>query len=702
MCLSVFGLCQAARAAEIDEEPPSAPADLTATPEVEGVRLSWHASKDNLGVDHYLVYRDGSKLEEFTWKATGSLDSFAAAGEHAYVVYAEDKAGNLSVASEPASATLGPVEGPACVSGSCAVSFWSSGAESSWVVPAGIGQANFSVEGAQGGDPTPATDLGGLGARAEATLGSLDAGEETIVSVGGMGESGTEGGAGGFGGGGNGTLGGGGGGYSSVKIGSTLMLLAAGGGGSGAPGFDVFSEETPLGGAGGQGSQYGTPGFEGAATQANGATLGGGGGGKGSDDSGVGGAAGTLGGSSSCAGGADAGVPGAAGSSLAGGGAPGAGGGGGGGYIGGGQGGGGAGDECGNTAGSGGGGGGSSFAAPGLAATFTGGIKRGYGRVSIAYPNPIAVITHNYIVQPGWQRHVIARFGVLRRASSPEGVPLIASVVTPPAHGSLDLEGNGSLSYSASPGYLGVDSFTFKATDPWGDYATGQANLIVAVPPTASISRPVGGGSYVVGESVPTGFSCREGEGGTGMSSCTDSNGVETKSGGFGQLDTSTVGTHEYTVTAASKDLLTSSTSIEYAVTPKPKPPASPRDPAPEPKPPLGVKLSLGKESLRELLRTGRLVVTAAVNREAKVVLDGKARLASGAGHAGEVQAVRVFKETSVGFGEPGERETVLTLSKRGREALRSLPEVKLTIIGKATDAAREMAKRTVVLTLRR
>jgi len=700
MCLFVFGLCQAAQAAEIDEEPPSAPTDLTATPEVEGVQLSWHAGQDNLGIDHYLVYRDGSKLDEVAGGATSFLDSFAAAGEHAYVLYAEDEAGNLSAASESASATLGPIMGPACVSDSCTVSFWSSGAEAPWAVPAGIGQADFSVEGAQGGDSTPAT---GLGARIEATLGPLGAGEETIVSVGGMGGSRAEGGAGGFGGGGNGTLGGGGGGYSSVKIGSTLMLLAAGGGGSGVPGFDVFSEEAPLGGGGGQGSQYGTPGFEGASMQANGVTLGGGGGGKGSDEAGAGGAGGELSGTSSCAGGASAGVPGAAGSSLAGGGdAPGAGGGGGGGYVGGGQGGGGASDECGNTAGSGGGGGGSSFAAPGLAATVTGGIKRGYGRVSIAYSNPIAVITHNYIVQPGTQRHVIARFGVLRRASAPEGVPLIASVVTPPTHGFLDLEADGSLYYSANPGYLGVDSFAFKATDPWGDYATGQANFIVALAPTASITQPAEGGSYVVGESVPTSFSCHEGKGGTGMSSCADSNGIETNSGGFGHLDTSTAGTHEYTVTAVSKDLLTSSTSIKYTVTPKPEPPASPREPAPEPKPPLGVELSLGKESLRELLRTERLVVTAAVNREAKVVLAGKAKLPSRATHAGEVKAVRVFRQTSVSFGEPGRRETVLTLSKRGREALRILPEVRLTIVGRATDAAREMAKRTVVLTLRR
>jgi hypothetical protein len=707
-CTAALGFCQAAaratitRSAASDEDPPSAPVNLTATAEVEGVRLGWGASTDDVGVDRYLIYRDGLEIDELTGEANSFVDSFTSAGEHAYVVYAEDEAGNLSAASESASATLGPIEGPACVSGSCTVSFWSSGATTSWGVPAGVGQANFSVEGAQGGDPTSATGLGGRGAHVEATLGSLS-GEEAIVSVGGMGESHTEGGAGGFDGGGNGTLGAGGGGYSSVKMGATLMLLAGGGGGSGAPGFNVFTEEVSQGGAGGQGSQYGTPGFDGAATQVNGATLGGGVGGKDGDETGAGGAGGELSGASSCAGGADTGASGAAGSSLAGGGgAPEAGGGGGGGYVGGGQGGGGASDECGSTAGSGGGGGGSSFAASGLSSTFIGGIKRGYGLVSIAYSNPIAVIAHNYTVLPDRQRSVLARFGVLRRASGPAGVLLAASVVTPPAHGFLNLEEDGSFSYTPSTGYLGADSFTFKVTDPWGDYATGQANLTVAAPPTALISSPAGGGSYVVGQLVPTSFSCHEGKGGTGISSCTDSNGIETGSRGSGYLDTSTAGPHEYTVAAVSKDLLTGSTSIDYTVTPKPVPPAEPSYELT--KPLFGVELSLGaqKESLHELLRTGRLPVTAAVNREATVVLVGKARLTVSTKHQSEIKAVPVFKSTSVGFGEPGERETALTLSKRGREALRALSEVRLTIIGRATDAAREMAKRTVVLTLRR
>jgi hypothetical protein len=567
-------------------------------------------------------------------------------------------------------------------------------------VPAGVELATFTVEGAEGGDPTPLTAIQGRGARAEATLGSLSAGEEATVSVGGMGKSYAEGGAGGFGGGGDGTLGAGGGGYSSVKLGSTLMLLAAGGGGFGLPGVNVTTGEEPNGGAGGQGGYFGMPGFDGAATQADGATLGGGRGGE----AGTGGAGGEWTGTNGCLGSAEFGVSGAPGGSLAGGGgALGAGAGGGGGYVGGGQGGGGAVDKCGNTAGSGGGGGGSSFAAPGLSATFTDGIKRGYGRVSIAYSNPIVLVARTYIVQPDKQRNVV-RFGVLWKAS-PEGVPLTASVVTPPSHGSLNLNQNGLFSYAPSAGYLGSDSFTFKATDPWGDYVIGRANLAVEAPPTASISSPAEGGSYVVGQSVPTSFSCHEGQGGTGISSCADSNGTATGNGGSGHLDTSTAGPHKYTVTATSKDLLTGSASIAYAVTAKPETPALPKEPGPElAKPPPGVELSLhiGKESLQELLRTGRLVVTATVSKEAKVVLAGDARLAIGVKRKGQTKPVTVFKSTAIGFGEPGERETALTLSRRGREVLRGMSEAKLTIAGRAIDAAGEVARRTVLLTLRR
>jgi hypothetical protein len=594
---------------EPDEEPPTAPAGLSASMGAEGMELQWSASSDDFGVERYVVFRDGSQIGGSA--STSFLDSFSAAGEHDYVVYAEDKARNRSLASEPVTATVPEISGPNCTGGSCRVTFRHSGATATWTVPPGVGQAGFTVEGAQGGSDLPETVFA-RGARVVATLGSLTAGEEATVSVGGEGEHYAGGGAGGFNGGGNGGLGGGGGGFSSLELDSTLMLLAGGGGGYGSKGLNSIAGEEPAGGRGGQGGQIGTPGSAGVATEAHGATLGGASGGASGGSGGAGGTGGAVSGASACPGGADAGAAGASGSSFAGGGgASAAGGGGGGGYVGGGQGGGGASDECDDSAGSGGGGGGSSFAAPGLSAVFTGGIVRGYGRVSIAYANPIAASKHSYTTLPDQELVVSAAAGALAGASGPSGVPLTASVVTPPAHGSLTLLGDGSFTYAPAAGYAGGDSFTYRAADPSGTYATATVTLAVAEPPSATISAPYAGGTYTVGQSVPTSFTCAEGTGGPGLSSCEDSTGADTAGGGSGHLDTSTLGPHVYTVTATSKDGLADTATLSYSVTSAPAPAPVPVPlPAPEPLPP-----SL---SLAVAIRTGHARI---VDRTAKVAL---------------------------------------------------------------------------------
>jgi hypothetical protein len=120
----------------------------------------------------------------------------------------------------------------------------------------------------------------------------------------------------------------------------------------------------------------------------------------------------------------------------------------------------------------------------------------------------------------------------------------------------------------------GTHTYTVTATSQDGETGTASISYLVASPPSAAIAFPAGGGTYSVGQVVPTSFGCTEGAGGTGISACTDSNGA---TGVSGTLDTSTVGTHTYTVTATSDDGFTATTGISYTVvTPTPTPTTPP------------------------------------------------------------------------------------------------------------------------------
>ncbi len=163
-------------------------------------------------------------------------------------------------------------------------------------------------------------------------------------------------------------------------------------------------------------------------------------------------------------------------------------------------------------------------------------------------------------------------------------------------------------------------------------------------------------------------------------------------------MNTSRVGLHTYMVTAVSKDGLTGSASIGYTVVPAPRPPDSPEEP------PLRIDLSLSieRESLPKLLRTRKLVVAARVNEPAKVALSGSAELKVPARREARTRFVAVFKRKMVSFVGPGEKKVTLVLSRKGREALRRLPALRLAIAGKATDAAGETATSSAAMTLQR
>jgi Bacterial Ig domain/Gametolysin peptidase M11 len=462
---------------ELDEQPPTKP-KVQATVGADGVRLSW-TSTDNVGVYRYYVFRDGEQLASTF--SPSLLDFRVSAGDHEYTVVAEDESGNQSEASDPLTVAVPVVSGPDCAEGKCKLGYRYAGAPSTWTVPPGVSGASLSVSGASGGGGLGGPERGaGSGTLIWATLESLTPEEVAEIVIGGQGEPYSAGGAGGYNGGGDGGLGGGGGGYTAVTLDSTLQALAAGGGGGGLDGVNGESSFSIAGGRGGAGGKEGSNGKSGAQTSAQGATLhGGAGGGKG----GAGGAAGAGGAvvnSSSCPGGVHAGAAGAPGTDFAGGGGvASAGGGGGGGYVGGGQGGGGAGDECGATAASGGGGGGSSFVAAHLNGYDT---AEGDGRLSIEYDDPIVLAVHSYATEPDQALAVTAADGVLSGASAPAEDPLSLSVVAEPEHGSLRLEDDGSFEYAPAPGYVGEDSFEYRADDSAGDYATATVALTVGKP----------------------------------------------------------------------------------------------------------------------------------------------------------------------------------------------------------------------------
>lgn len=115
---------------------------------------------------------------------------------------------------------------------------------------------------------------------------------------------------------------------------------------------------------------------------------------------------------------------------------------------------------------------------------------------------PRITAEHDYVTNQETPLVVGASQGLLRGVDDTPGDTHVASRVSGPANGSVDIAPNGAFTYTPNVGFTGIDSFEYRVKDAIGNTDTGEASVAVWARLTLTTS---GAGSVT---SEPEGIAC--------------------------------------------------------------------------------------------------------------------------------------------------------------------------------------------------
>lgn len=127
-------------------------------------------------------------------------------------------------------------------------------------------------------------------------------------------------------------------------------------------------------------------------------------------------------------------------------------------------------------------------------------------------PSPSDLVVHGdgYVTTAGHALSAAFAASVLSNDSSSSSMH--ASLVTGPAHGTLQMADNGTFTYTPNSGFAGIDSFVYQTTDDAG--AIGSSTALISVAPVkVGATTTLDFGSLSAGEQVATMYNAFLGRG---------------------------------------------------------------------------------------------------------------------------------------------------------------------------------------------